>query len=154
MCGIAGIYAYHYAANAVDRAELRRIRDHMAARGPDGVGEWYSPDQRVGFGHRRLSIIDLSERGAQPMASADGKLVVTFNGEIYNYRQLRALLEAKGRIFSTQTDTEVLLQLYAEKGEAMVHDLRGMFAFALWDAEKNALLLAARSVRYQATLLC
>ena len=142
MCGIAGIYAYHYAANAVDRAELRRIRDHMAARGPDGLGEWYSQDERVGFGHRRLTIIDLSERGAQPMASADGKLVVTFNGEIYNYRQLRASLEARGRTFRTQTDTEVLLHLYAEKGEAMVHDLRGMFAFGLWDAEKSALLLA------------
>ena len=120
MCGIAGIYAYHYAANAVDRAELQRIRDHMAARGPDGFGEWYSQDERVGLGHRRLTIIDLSERGAQPMASADGKLVVTFNGEIYNYRQLRASLEKKGRVFRTQTDTEVLLHLYAEKGEAMV----------------------------------
>src|SRR5215471_17030332 len=142
MCGIAGIYAYHYAANAVDRAELRRIRDYMAARGPDGLGEWYSQDERVGFGHRRLTIIDLSERGAQPMMSADGKLVVTFNGEIYNYRQLRASLEAKGHRFRTQTDTEVLLHLYAEKGAAMVHDLRGMFAFGLWDAEKRALLLA------------
>jgi asparagine synthase (glutamine-hydrolysing) len=142
MCGIAGIYAYHYAANAVDRAELRRIRDHMVARGPDGLGEWYSQDERVGFGHRRLTIIDLSERGAQPMMSADGKLVVTFNGEIYNYRQLRASLEAKGYLFRTQTDTEVLLHLYAEKGEVMVHDLRGMFALGLWDAEKGGLLLA------------
>src|SRR6201981_4008854 len=141
MCGIAGIYAYHYAANAVDRTELRRIRDHMAARGPDGVGEWYSQDERVGFGHRRLTIIDLSERGAQPMVSADGKLVVPFNGEIYNYRQLRASLEAKGCRFRTQTDTEVLLHLYAEKGEAMVHDLRGMFAFGLWDCRKRALFL-------------
>ena len=142
MCGIAGIYAYHYAANPVEHAELRRIRDHMAARGPDGVGEWYSQHERIGLGHRRLSIIDLSERGAQPMTSADGKLVITFNGEIYNYRHLRALLEARGRTFSTQTDTEVLLHLYAEKGEAMVNDLRGMFAFGLWDVEKNALLLA------------
>jgi asparagine synthase (glutamine-hydrolysing) len=142
MCGIAGIYAYHYAANPVDRAELRRIRDFMAARGPDGFGEWYSQDEHVGFGHRRLTIIDLSERGAQPMMSADGKLVVTFNGEIYNYRQLRVSLEAKGHTFRTQTDTEVLLHLYAQKGEAMVHDLRGMFAFGLWDAEKRALLLA------------
>jgi asparagine synthase (glutamine-hydrolysing) len=142
MCGIAGIYAYHYAANAVDRDELRRIRDHMAARGPDGLGEWYSQDERVGFGHRRLTIIDLSERGAQPMISVDGKVVVTFNGEIYNYRRLRASLEALGHRFCTQTDTEVLLHLYAQKGEAMVHDLRGMFAFGLWDAEKSALLLA------------
>jgi asparagine synthase (glutamine-hydrolysing) len=142
MCGIAGIYAYHYAANAVDRAELRRIRDHMAARGPDGVGEWYSQDEHVGLGHRRLTIIDLSERGAQPMTSADGKLVVTFNGEIYNYRKLRAALETRGCVFRSETDTEVLLHLYAEKGEAMVNDLRGMFAFGLWDAERNALLLA------------
>ena len=142
MCGIAGIYAYHYAANAVDRAELQRIRDYMAARGPDGFGEWYSEDERVGLGHRRLTIIDLSERGAQPMASADGKIVITFNGEIYNYRQLRTSLEKKGRVFRTQTDTEVLLHLYAEKGEAMVHDLRGMFAFAIWDVDKGALLLA------------
>src|SRR5262245_46516780 len=141
MCGIAGIYAYHYAANPVDRAELRKIRDHMADRGPDGVGEWFSTDERVAFGHRRLTIIDLSESGAQPMASADGKLVITFNGEIYNFRQLRAALEARGRKFRSQTDTEVLLHLYAEKGEAMVHELRGMFAFALWDANKNALLL-------------
>src|SRR6201995_5200226 len=111
MCGIAGIYAYHYAANPVHREELRRIRDHMSARGPDGLGEWYSSDERVAFGHRRLSIIDLSERGAQPMASTDGKLVVTFNGEIYNYRALRATLEAKGYIFRTESDTEVLLHL-------------------------------------------
>src|SRR6266487_552061 len=142
MCGIAGIFAYHYAANAVDPVEVRRIRDHMAARGPDGFGEWYSKDEHVGLGHRRLTIIDLSERGAQPMTSADGKLVVTFNGEIYNYRELRASLEAMGHAFRTQTDTEVLLHLYAQKGEAMVHDLRGMFAFGLWDAAKNALLLA------------
>jgi asparagine synthase (glutamine-hydrolysing) len=142
VCGVAGIYAYHYAANPVDRAELRRIRDYMTARGPDGFGEWYSKDERVGFGHRRLSIIDLTERGAQPMTSADGKLVVTFNGEIYNYRHLRASLEAKGCRFRTQTDTEVLLHLYVQKGEAMVKDLRGMFAFGLWDADKNALLLA------------
>jgi asparagine synthase (glutamine-hydrolysing) len=72
MCGIVGIHAYHYAANPIDRAELRKIRDRMAARGPDGVGDWYSPDGRVGLGHRRLAIIDLSERGGQPMTRADG----------------------------------------------------------------------------------
>jgi asparagine synthase (glutamine-hydrolysing) len=141
MCGIAGIYAYHYAANQVDRAELLRIRDHMARRGPDSSGEWYSSDERVGLGHRRLTIIDLSDRGAQPMVSADGKLVISFNGEIYNYRQLRASLEARGHTFRSQTDTEVLLHLYAEKGVAMVNELRGMFAFALWDVDKAALLL-------------
>src|SRR4029077_6981791 len=113
MCGIAGIFSYHYAANPIDVAELRRIRERMAARGPDGFGEWCSDDRRVGLGHRRLAIIDLSERGAQPMASADGQTVITYNGEIYNYRELRRELEAKGHVFRTQTDTEVLLQLYA-----------------------------------------
>src|SRR4030081_2155885 len=140
MCGIAGIYAYHYAANGVDRAELQRIRDYMQVRGPDGFGEWYSPDERVGFGHRRLTIIDLSERGAQPMMSADGKLVVTFNGEIYNYRQLRSSLETRGYEFRSQSDTEVLLNLYAEEGEETVHAPRGIVAFGLWDFEKQALL--------------
>jgi asparagine synthase (glutamine-hydrolysing) len=142
MCGIAGIYAHGSAASSVDCAELCRIRDHMAARGPDGVGEWHSPDGCVGLGHRRLSIIDLSERAAQPMQSADGKLVVTFNGEIYNYRALRLELEAQGYSFRTQSDTEVLIHLYAAKGAAMVHHLRGMFAFALWDSEKRGILLA------------
>jgi asparagine synthase (glutamine-hydrolysing) len=141
MCGVVGIYAYHYAANTIDREELRKMRDYMSARGPDGCGEWYALDGRVGLGHRRLAILDLSERGAQPMVSADRNLVVTFNGEIYNFRQLRAELENKGHIFRTDTDTEVLLHLYAEKGEAMVRDLRGMFAFGLWDAEKQALML-------------
>lgn len=142
MCGIAGIFAYYYAASPVDRDELRAIRDHMAARGPDGKGEWYSDGNRVGLVHRRLSIIDLSDRATQPMASVDGQLVVSFNGEIYNYRELKKDLEAKGRVFHTESDTEVLLHLYAEKGEAMLNDLRGMFAFALWDARKQAMLLA------------
>ena len=88
------------------------------------------------------------------MVSADGKLVVTFNGEIYNYRQLRTSLEARGYRFRTQTDTEVLLHLYAEKGEAMVHDLRGMFAFGLWDAEKRGAFAGAGSLRDQAVVLC
>src|SRR3954447_12704270 len=145
MCGIAGIYAYHYAANPVERSELQRIRDHMAKRGPDGFGEWYSDDDRVGLGHRRLSIIDLSERGVQPMLSSDGMLAITFNGEIYNYRDLRRTLEAKGIKFRTESDTEVLLELYAYKGEAMVQDLRGMFAFAIWDARKRGMLLARDS---------
>lgn len=142
MCGIAGIFAYHHAAVPVDRAELRTVRDQMAARGPDGKGEWFSANGRMALGHRRLSIIDLSDRAAQPMASADGQLIVSFNGEIYNYRQLKQELQAKGRLFRTDSDTEVLLHLYAEKGAAMLEDLRGMFAFALWDARKSSLLLA------------
>jgi asparagine synthase (glutamine-hydrolysing) len=142
MCGIAGIVSYHYAALDVDRAELRRMRDHMTARGPDGSGEWFSPDKRVGLGHRRLAIIDLSERAAQPMTSQDGRLTITFNGEIYNYQALRRELEAKHFVFRTTSDTEVLLHLYEDRGEDMVRDLRGMFAFGLWDSRKGALLLA------------
>ena len=142
MCGIAGLYAFSPSAPAADRAQLRTIRDHMAARGPDGLGEWFSADGRVAFGHRRLAIIDLSEGGAQPMASADGQLVITFNGEIYNYRELRRELEAEGHVFRSDSDTVVLLQLYAARGEAMLQHLRGMYVFALWDARKQALLLA------------
>ncbi|MGH8051441.1 MAG: asparagine synthase (glutamine-hydrolyzing), partial [Arenimonas sp.] len=142
MCGIAGIIAYHPVAPDVKLAELQRIRDHMAARGPDGKGEWISPDGRNGFGHRRLSIIDLSERGAQPMARKNGKLVITFNGEIYNYRELRIGLEKKGYLFESDSDTEVLLHLYDDQGAAMLPQLRGMFSFAIWDADKQATLLA------------
>ncbi len=142
MCGIAGLYAFSSSAPPADRAELRTIRDHMAARGPDGLGEWFSNDGRVAFGHRRLAIIDLSEGGAQPMQSADGQLVITFNGEIYNYRELRRELESSGHVFRSESDTEVLLHLYQAKGTAMLQDLRGMYAFALWDAAKQALLLA------------
>jgi asparagine synthase (glutamine-hydrolysing) len=142
MCGVAGIYAYSGSAPPVDRAELRAVRDHMAARGPDGFGEWFSDDGRVGLAHRRLSIIDLSDRAAQPMASADDRCLISFNGEIYNYRELRSELQAKGRVFRTQSDTEVLLQLYEEHGTAMLDKLRGMFAFALWDGQRRAMLLA------------
>ncbi|MDZ4814524.1 MAG: asparagine synthase (glutamine-hydrolyzing) [Pseudomonadota bacterium] len=142
MCGIAGVYSYTRNAAPVQRDELRRVRDHMQARGPDGAGEWFSEDGRAGLAHRRLAIIDTSERGAQPMRSADGKLVISFNGEIYNYQQLRATLEAQGRVFVTDSDTEVLLHLYAVKGMGMLNDLRGMFAFALWDGERRVLLLA------------
>jgi asparagine synthase (glutamine-hydrolysing) len=142
MCAVAGVYAYSPLALAVDRGELRAVRDHMAARGPDGSGEWFSDDRRVGLAHRRLAIIDLSDRAAQPMASADGQIVISFNGEIYNYRELRSELQAQGKVFTTESDTEVLLHLYREHGTAMLDKLRGMFAFALWDARERALLLA------------
>lgn len=142
MCGVNGIYVFRGAAPPVDARELLLTRDHMAARGPDGKGCWLSDDGRTGLGHRRLSVIDLSVAGAQPMVSADGRFVITFNGEIYNYRGLRERLEAKGHVFCSQSDTEVLLHLYAERGEAMVRDLRGMFAFGLWDASRRGILLA------------
>jgi asparagine synthase (glutamine-hydrolysing) len=142
MCGIAGILNYRHTGAPAHREELLKIRDAMATRGPDGAGLWINDDRRVGLAHRRLAIIDLSGAGAQPMASGDGLLHVVFNGEIYNYRQLRAGLEAKGYRFQSQSDTEVLLHLYAERGVDMVHALRGMYAFAIWDENRKGLLLA------------
>jgi len=142
MCGIAAICSLDPRGPLVDRDELLRIRDSMAARGPDGFGEWISPDGRVGLGHRRLAIIDLSPTGAQPMASADGAAVIVFNGEIYNYRELRALLPDGGAKLRGTSDTEVLLALYAAMGTAMLPRLRGMFAFALFDVAGRRVLLA------------
>ena len=142
MCGINGIFAYHPASSPPTEAELIATRDAMRARGPDGSGIWWSQDRRCGLGHRRLSILDLSDRASQPMVSEDGRLVVVFNGEIYNYPALRAELEAQGSRFRTTSDTEVLLHLYARYGEEMVHRLRGMFAFAIWDGMRGGLFFA------------
>jgi asparagine synthase (glutamine-hydrolysing) len=142
MCGLAGIFAYRADAPAVDGAELMGMRERMLARGPDGAGLWLAEDGRVGLAHRRLSIIDLSAAGVQPMASADGRYRIIFNGEIYNYRALRDGLAARGYRFRSHSDTEVLLALYAEQGAAMLVQLRGMFSFALWDAAERCLLLA------------
>jgi asparagine synthase (glutamine-hydrolysing) len=114
----------------------------MVHRGPDGAGLWISSDNRLGLVHRRLAVIDLTDAGVQPMSTSDGRLVITFNGEIYNYRQLRRELEAKGFIFRSGSDTEVLLHLYANEGPEMVHRLRGMYAFAIWDAHDQSLFLA------------
>ena len=99
MCGIAGIVDLGCDSAEVDLVELRRIRDAMAPRGPDGLGEWASPDRRVALGHRRLTVIGLNDDSNQPMTSADGTVVVVFNGEIYNYREIRQRLILAGRIF-------------------------------------------------------
>jgi asparagine synthase (glutamine-hydrolysing) len=142
MCGIAAIYAYRTEAPPVDRDEILRVRDAMRRRGPDGEGLWLSDDSRVGLAHRRLSIIDTTSGGAQPMATPDGCLRITFNGEIYNYVALRRELEAQGDRFASQSDTEVLLHLYERYGADMVAKLRGMYAFALWDERRRELFLA------------
>ena len=142
MCGIAGFFAYDRNSPPADRGELARVCSQMECRGPDGAGTWFSEDGRVALGHRRLAIIDLSPRGAQPMKDSDAELQITFNGEIYNYRALRSELEAKGHHFHSGSDTEVILRLYVENGPSMVAKLRGMFAFALWDGRKRGLLLA------------
>ncbi len=140
MCGIAA--SISYASGAVDAAQLGRACDRMEARGPDGSGVWTSEEGQAALGHRRLAIIDLSEDGAQPMAVDDGEVVIAFNGEIYNHERIRAGLEAKGYTFRSTSDTEVILQLYREKGEQLVEDLRGMYAFALWDRRRQGMLLA------------
>lgn len=142
MCGIAALFAYGMGSAPVDLAELAQIRDSMAARGPDGQGLWQAPDGRTALAHRRLSIIELSDAGAQPMTAEDGRLAITFNGEIYNFLELRAELEAAGVRFRSRSDTEVLLRLYARLGPKMVERLRGMYAFALWDEARRGLFLA------------
>ena len=142
MCGINGIFAYADQAPTVDILELERTRDAMLARGPDGFGTWHSKDGRIGLGHRRLAIIELSELGAQPMHTSDGQLSITFNGEIYNHNELRKQLETKGFVFRSHSDTEVLLNLYRDCGTEMVKQLRGMFAFAIWDNSNKKLIIA------------
>ena len=142
MCGLNGLFAYNPSASPPERRELLATRDHMAARGPDEFGEWWSAEGRIGLGHRRLSILDLSDRARQPMASVDGRYQIVFNGEIYNFPELRQELEAEGQEFRTTSDTEALLCLFARHGENMVHRLRGMFAFAIWDNTTQRLFLA------------
>lgn len=138
MCGIAGIWRWD--GQPVEEDRLRAMAEGIAHRGPDGEGIW--TEGGIGFAHRRLAIIDVSARGAQPMVSADERYVVTFNGEIYNYQELRRGCEERGNVFRSDSDTEVLLHLYARKGEKMLADLRGMFAFAIWDRETRRLFMA------------
>ena len=141
MCGIVTIFSYAGEA-PVSSDELIRIREAMRARGPDGSGLWLSEDHRVGMAHRRLSIIDLSEAGSQPMAIENGRYRIVYNGEIYNYQELRKTLIGKGCRFQSASDTEVLLHLYKIYGPDMVDFLRGMFAFAILDDDKKGLFLA------------
>jgi asparagine synthase (glutamine-hydrolysing) len=142
ICGVNGIFAYGGVADAPDERELLATRDAMAARGPDGAGVWWSADRRCGLGHRRLAILDPTPRANQPMISADGRYAITFNGQIYNFPTLRAGLEARGARFRTTCDTEALLHLYALDGPAIIGALRGMFALAIWDANRRGLFLA------------
>lgn len=139
MCGINGTIRFR---GTIDRALLERQRDTMVHRGPDSSGLWSSDDGRVGFGHRRLAIIDLTPSGHQPMIDLETGTVITFNGEIYNFVELRDRLRAKGHVFRTHSDTEVILAAYREWGADCVSQLGGMFAFAMYDASKQRVLLA------------
>lgn len=143
MCGIAAFFYYNARPDGTIMVNWLRVANRVQrARGPDGQGLWVSEDGAIGLGHRRLAIIDLSPAGAQPMATEDGLLRITYNGEIYNYKALRTSLESRGYRFRSNSDTEVLLHLYHEYGHMMVEHLRGMYAFALWDKEKSGLFLA------------
>jgi asparagine synthase (glutamine-hydrolysing) len=136
MCGICGIFEVD---SRVSAETVRRMADTLTHRGPDDAGYHFEPG--LGLGHRRLAIIDL-DTGKQPMANEDGSVWVVFNGEIYNFPELRSLLEAKGHSFRTRSDTEAIIHLYEEVGEDCFSKLRGMFAIALWDRRRQQLILA------------
>ena len=154
MCGIAGIVGFEGRTTTTDT--LRRMTEAMAHRGPDGSGVWIADDSRVGLGHRRLAIVDLTDEAAQPMTTAAGNLQLTYNGEIYNHLELRAELVAAGHVFRTDhSDTEVLLHGYTEWGlDGLVNRLVGMFAFALWDSQRQVLSLARDRVGIKPIYFC
>lgn len=140
MCGIAGLVTTAGPTGALSSDAVQRMTDHMRARGPDAQGLWMG--EGVVLGHRRLAILDLDVRANQPMLSADRRFAIVFNGEIYNFRELRRDLAEQGASFRTNSDTEVLLVLFEREGERMLRRLRGMFALAIWDAQEHALFLA------------
>lgn len=139
MCGIVGQISF---ASPVDRDALTRQRDSMVHRGPDSAGIWIAPDARVGFGHRRLAIVDLTPGGHQPMIHPPTGNCICFNGEIYNFQKVRSTLEDSGVQFQSQSDTEVILAAYATWGVDCLDRLDGMFAFALYDASAQRVVLA------------
>lgn len=143
MCGILGLQCLSdkdFLKYSID--QFHAASHLIAHRGPDDAGDYFEPDQGVFLSHARLSILDLSPLGHQPMVSTDGQVVLIFNGEIYNYQDIRSGLEKKGFIFKGHSDTEVLLNLYLSDGETMLSRLNGIFAFALWDRRTRLLLLA------------
>jgi asparagine synthase (glutamine-hydrolysing) len=143
MCGIAGVLSFKNSSFRISERYLTRMRDVMSHRGPDGAGNFISPDQRLGLGHRRLAIIDLSEKALQPMTNEDRTLWVVFNGEIYNHAEIRSELEKRGghRWKTDHSDTEVILHAFEEWGIDCVQKFRGMFAIGLWDARQRQLWL-------------
>ena len=141
MCGIAGILGTDSLTTQGEQ-QINAMLRALKHRGPDDRGLWNNPSRTVQLAHARLSILDLSPAGHQPMCSADGQLTITFNGEIYNFLELREELQTQGFTFRTRTDTEVILQLYALHGTACVERLRGMFAFAIWDERERSCFLA------------
>src|SRR5256714_3273731 len=142
MCGICGVWEYGAARGDVGRELLVSMRDTMTHRGPDDAGELVFDDERGGFAFRRLSIVDLSEAGHQPMRGCTDRVWLVFNGEIYNHADLREGLEQRGHVYTSRTDSETILQLYEERGLDCVNDIEGDFAIAIWDADRERLVLA------------
>ncbi len=141
MCGICGVYQYDRSASPVHEDLILGMSNSLEHRGPDDSGVFLSPDRRIGLGFRRLSIIDLSPAGHQPMSTPDQKVTIVFNGEIYNHAVLRKEFEAKGYVYRSRSDTETILYAYREYGIDFVHKLLGMFSIALWDEEKRQLVV-------------
>ena len=141
MCGICGVWEYGAARGNVERDLLVSMRDVMTHRGPDDAGELVFDGARGGFGFRRLSIIDLSTAGHQPMHGCTDRVWLVFNGEIYNHARLREDLIARGHVYASRTDSETILHLYEERGLDFIHDLEGDFAIAIWDADQERLVL-------------
>lgn len=138
MCGIAGIL--NFKQQPVAHSQIKAMTDRIIHRGPDGEGQWVAGN--IGLGHRRLAIIDLTPAGNQPMQTPNGRFTITYNGEVYNFKELRIELEALGHKFHSQTDTEVVLNAYAEWGHKSITKFNGMFAFAIWDKKEKQLFLA------------
>ncbi len=141
MCGICGVWEYGATEGSVEPSLLARMRDEMTHRGPDDSGELVFDEHRGGFGFRRLSIIDLSAAGHQPMHGCDEQTWLVFNGEIYNHSELRAGLEARGHRYASRTDSETILHLYEERGVDFIHHIEGDYAIAIWDARNEWLML-------------
>ena len=141
MCGICGVWEYGASEGSIDTSLIARMRDEMTHRGPDDAGELLFDDHRGGFGFRRLSIIDLSAAGHQPMHGCDERNWLVFNGEIYNHAELRTGLEARGHKYASRTDSETILHLYEERGLDFIHDIEGDYAIAIWDAAQQQLVL-------------
>ena len=140
MCGISGIYNLNN--TPVSLETLKRFTDSMVHRGPDGAGYELFDNETLGLGQRRLSILDLSENGKQPMSYAEGRFWITYNGEIFNFIDVRVELQGLGHTFKSDTDTEVILVAYAEWGKACLDKFNGMWAFAIWDEQEKTLFLA------------
>src|ERR1051326_4184583 len=142
MCGICGVWEYGASEGSIESSLIARMRDEMTHRGPDDAGELIFDQSKGGFGFRRLSIIDLTAAGHQPMHGCDDRTWLVVNGASYKHAGLRAGLEKRGHKYSSRPDSETILHLYEERGLDFIHEIEGDYAIAIWDAKKERLVLA------------